>query len=361
MVYTLAERVEVIFIYGSSNRCALRTARRFNELHPDKNMGHNYVQELVAKFQETGSICNKKRTEPRLLNEAAQVEVLGQFAMDPTISIRQATRVTGLCYESVRKVLKMHKFRPYKMVILQELTDDDPDRRIEFCEIMTHKITTEPQLVKNICFSDECTFYLNGKVNKQNCRYWSDVNPHLMREGHTQYPQKINVWAGIYGNSIVGPLFINHNLNGELYHDMLDNQIQPLIIHELENQLDEHGEQVLDENLLHFQQDGAPPHFTGPVRAWLNDNYPDHWIGRRGPIEWPPRSPDLTPLDFFLWGHLKSVIFKTQPQSIEELRGKIVQECRAIPPVTFENVRREFEDRLFYCLENNGQHFEHLL
>lgn len=361
MVYTIAERVEMIFIYGAENRCFARTAAVFNERHRERNVGHKYIRELVAKFEEIGSVCNKKRNEPRLLNDAAQIEVLGEVAMAPTTSLRTVADQTGLSRESVRKVLKLHKFHPYKPLITQELGDDDPDRRIEFCEIMTDKLIAQPRLINNICFSDECTFYLNGKVNKQNCRYWSDHNPHIIREGHTQYPQKINVWAGILGNSIIGPLFINGNLNGEMYAEMLDTAIEPLIIREVENQRGANGNLALDEHLLHFQQDGAPPHYVRPVREWLDNHYPEQWIGRRGPIEWPPRSPDLTPLDFFLWGHLKSVVFKTQPDSIEQLQQRIVQECRAISPETLENVRKQFEYRLYLCLEKNGTHFEQFI
>lgn len=361
MVYTIAERVEMIFICGSQNRCYLRTATIFNERHPDKHVGHYYIQKLVRKFEETGSVGNIKRNQPRILDEASHIEVLGHFAMDPGMSTRQAAAATGLSRESVRKILKLNKFHPYKLHIVQELGDDDPDRRIEFCELMTQKIVNEPRIVKNICFSDECTFYLNGNVNKQNCRYWSDENPHIFREGHTQYPQKINVWAGILGNKIIGPLFINDNLNGQIYAEMLETTVEPLILTELENQRDENGNLVLDENLLHFQQDGAPPHYVLPVRQWLDNHYPDQWIGRRGPIEWPPRSPDLTPLDFFLWGHLKSVVFKTQPATIEELKQKITQECRLLTSEVFRNVREEFENRLYFCLQNNGSHFEHLI
>ncbi|KAE9536207.1 hypothetical protein AGLY_007430 [Aphis glycines] len=58
-------------------------------------------------------------------------------------------------------------------------------------------------------------------------------------------------------------------------------------------------------------------HYTIPVREYLDREYPGKWIGRRGPIEWPPRSPDLTPIDFFLWGHLKTVVYKTPNDNIE--------------------------------------------
>ena len=55
---------------------------------------------------------------------------------------------------------------------------------------------------------------------------------------------------------------------------------------------------------LYFMQDGAPAHYATTVRAWLDVNFENRWIGRRGPIEWPARSPDLTVADFFLWGYV---------------------------------------------------------
>ena len=58
-----------------------------------------------------------------------------------------------------------------------------------------------------------------------------------------------------------------------------------------------------------FQRDGAPPHYGTVVREWLNEKFVGRWIGRRGRIEWPPRSPDLSPCDFFLWGVLKERVY----------------------------------------------------
>lgn len=361
MVYTLQERTEIIFIYGAENRCARRTARVFNETHAGQNVSHRYVLDLVQKFEETGSVCNKAVKQPRVLTEAAQIEILGQFAVEPTTSISKVAKLVNISVGSIHKVLKLNKFFPYKMSILQQLSEDDYDRRIEFCEIMTARIQNDPNLIQNICFSDESTFFLNGFVNKHNCRYWDNENPHLFREDHTQYPQKLNVWAGILGNEIIGPIFIEENLTGQLYLNLLENVIDPLITQSLESQVDEEDNPLLDEQNLHFQLDGAPPHYALHVRQWLDQRYPDKWIGRRGALEWPARSPDLTPLDFFLWGYLKTMVYKTPPQDIQDLRHRITDTCRQINNVTFTKVRQEFENRLYFCLANNGEHFEHLI
>lgn len=117
----------------------------------------------------------------------------------------------------------------------------------------------------------------------------------------------------------------------------------------------------LPNNRLWFQQDGAPPHYAAEVRAYLDEVFPDRWIGRRGFIEWPARSPDLTPLDFFLWGYLKSKVFKTKPIDLEDLKIRIRNEIRLIPPNVVHNNQIEFVNRLGYCQVVNGEHFEHLI
>jgi hypothetical protein len=58
-------------------------------------------------------------------------------------------------------------------------------------------------------------------------------------------------------------------------------------------QLDEDDQ----EGRIHFQQEGLTPHYLGEAREYLNTRFPGRWIGRAAPI-WPPRSPDLTPIDF---------------------------------------------------------------
>ncbi|EZA52475.1 hypothetical protein X777_08646 [Ooceraea biroi] len=105
--------------------------------------------------------------------------------------------------KSVHRILKQVRFHPYKMHLVQELNEDDPNRRVDFCETMMLQINDNPAFVSNIVFSDEATFQLNGHVNRHNCRFWFRENPHWMLEAHTQYPAKLNVWAGIINNTLV--------------------------------------------------------------------------------------------------------------------------------------------------------------
>ena len=93
----------------------------------------------------------------------------------------------------------------------------------------------------------------------------------------------------------------------------------------------------------------------------MNEKFPGKWIGRRGPIEWAPRSPDLTPLDFFLWGYLKQKVYKTPIKDLAELRLKIIERCQLIEPETLKSVFLNIEKRLHLVIENGGAPIEQLL
>ena len=80
-----------------------------------------------------------------------------------------------------------------------------------------------------------------------------------------------------------------------------------------------------------YQQDGAPPHYDRDVQAFLDENLQGHWIGQRGTFEFPPRSPDLTTLDFYLWGTLKDVVYRRKQAMLGDLHAEIRAACAAIP------------------------------
>ena len=72
-----------------------------------------------------------------------------------------------------------------------------------------------------------------------------------------------------------------------------------------------------------FQQDGASPHWGSDVRRFLDATIPNRQIGRDGPTPWPPRSPDITPLYFFLWRYVKDKVFWTPVPDITDLKARI--------------------------------------
>lgn len=356
------ERIEILMIigYGDRMRSFEEVVNIFNGSHPDREpISKSTVSKTLRRFHETGNVKDRPKSgrPVSVTNEENSLDVMLDIVETPNISIQQLAVNHNMSRYSIQKIAKQSKFNQYKMHLLHELTEDDFDRRIEFCEVFMNKLTQNLDFTHNVLFSDESTFWLNGSVNRHNCRYWSEKNPHWMEQIHTQRPQKINVWCGIIGRHVIGPYFVDGNLTSERYLLLL----QELIIPELRRLFPNNNNVHLPAEQIWFQQDGAPPHFGRAVREYLDETFPGRWIGRRGAIEWPARSPDMTPLDFFLWGHIKNLVYKNRPQNIEELQDRIRHEISMISPNTLLDSLRNFVQRLHYCQEVNGGHFEHII
>ncbi|GBN35653.1 hypothetical protein AVEN_190968-1 [Araneus ventricosus] len=104
-----------------------------------------------------------------------------------------------------------------------------------------------------------------------------------------------------------------------------------------------------------FQQDGAPPHYGNIVREFLDTTFPQRWIGRGAVMAWPPRSPDITPLDFFLWGYVKQHVYSERINDINHLKQRITH---SVTPDVLTRVWEELDCGLDVCRATNGVHIE---
>ncbi|GFS72726.1 transposable element Tc3 transposase [Trichonephila clavipes] len=89
---------------------------------------------------------------------------------------------------------------------------------------------------------------------------------------------------------------------------------------------------------LWFQQDGATCHTARAAIDLLKDTFGDRLISRFGPVNWPPRSCDLTPLDYFLWGYVKPLVCADKPQTLDHLEDNIRRVIADIRPQMLEKV-----------------------
>ena len=146
-------------------------------------------------------------------------------------------------------------------------------------------------------------------------------------------------------DKIIGPFFFaEKSITAQIYLDLLTEYVSP--------QLEQY--QPRDT----FQQDGAPPHWGLEVYQFLNDTFPESWIGRDGLIPSQPRSPDITPLDFFLWGYVKNIVYRTTVRDVGDLQQRIIE---AFDTVTVDMLARtwlETEYRLDILRATDGAHVE---
>lgn len=251
--------------------------------------------------------------------------------------------------ESVRKVIRGVNF-PYKLTKQHKILAPDNEQRLEFCVWALGELEGNVDFFKSVLFTDESSFSNVGLPNHQNYRRWTAENQHWTQEVPLQHRWKINVWAGIVADRIVGPFFFEGNLDSRMYAEFLEEHVAELL----------EGIPLEIRRRMWWQQDGASSHTARIARAILNRQYPGRWIGLRGPISWPPRSPDLTPLDFFLWGHIKNVVYRTPPTTEEDMRQRIVNACAGITPIMLRNVRSNFRKRVDVCIDQDGGHVENV-
>jgi len=308
------------------------------------------ITSIYQRFLENGSVEDRTRSgRPSTITEDTINEVEEALNREPQTSLRKIAREMNISKDKTHRIIRdIIGFKPYMMKCTQELYDEDMDLRVEMAERLIH-LLEDPANDGNVFFSDESSFYVSGMMNEHNCRIWAASNPFVTVEAAMNSP-KINVWCAMSNNQIIGPYFFEEDtINHQNYLNLLENYFYP----------------ILQKKRLHkkiiFQQDGAPAHFSKEVREWLNENFNDRWIGRGGPISWAPRSPDLTPLDFYLWGYIKSNVYKTKVKDINELKNRIEKEIKAIKKETLQNVFNDILKRLKLCIDVNGNTFEQFM
>ena len=341
---TPQQRAQTVFWYAET-KSIIAVQRNYRREYGGNAPDGKTIKAWCEKFLATGSVKKESGGARTRVSEEKIEEIRAGFQRSPQKSIRQASRQFNVPRSTVHRVLhKRLRLYPYKVQIVQQIKPDDRPRRQAFAIEMLDRIDRDPQFLGNVLFSDEATFHVSGSVNRHNVRIWGTQNPHVYHE-HVRDSPKVNVWCGLMKNRIIGPFFFHEkSITGPVYQDMLEQFVYP--------QVADLQPQVI------FQQDGAPPHWSLDVRNSLTESFPDRWIGRGGPISWPPRSPDITPLDFFLWGYVKDRVFATPVQDLHDLRTRILDTIATVPMDMLDRTWHEIDYRLDIVRATNGAHIE---
>ena len=308
---------------------------------------------IHQKAIESGDLCDRSRSgRPRSVRSPTNVTaVLEAYGDSPTMSTRQASAQIGVSQRTIQRILHAEGLHPYKLQLLQEISDEDCADRLTFCEEMLNAVQHDESLLSHILWTDEAHFHLSGEVNRHNCRYWSKENPEYTSSAPLHSP-KTTVWCGIWSGGIVGPIFFDATVTGISYLSMLKEHLLPRL----------QKISQFTSGQLWFMHDGAPPHWSTAVRNWLNDIFDQQWIGRGGPMSWPARSPDLTPCDFYLWGDLKRRVYSCKVTSITQLKQRIIAEIAMTSHEALQAaVSTHLAKRLQLCAKRNGGHIENAL
>jgi transposase len=341
--YSVAERIYIVETYMATKSYEeVKNKLRLYSPH-SAIPANSTIKRLVDKFRVCGSISNKKHQRQRtVLTDEKVLEIQGDIIDNPNVSTRRLAQQVNVSHKTVYRAVRQYlKLFPYKVTVTHELLPADYEKRVYFCEWLGDVVQNDAGFLDTCYFTDEAWFHLNGYVNSQNTRYWSGVNPHIIHE-EPLHSSKVGVWAALSAKRIC-IVFFDSTITSVVYRSIVD----------------QFAETLTEEDIAHgwFQQDNAPPHTANQTLKHLEMYFGERLITRN---LWPPRSPDLSPPDFFLWGYLKSQVYCNKPTTLTALRQNIQASVSTISAELLSSVMHELYHRLTLCCFVGGGHFQHL-
>jgi len=146
--------------------------------------------------------------------------------LDPYISSHQIGRKTSISQSTVKRILNTRRYHAYHITLTQQLIPNDMVLCGRFYRWALQMIWQDHHFFRYVLFSDESTFKNIEELNRHNCHYWSNVNPHWFRSVDNQNRWSLMVWCGIVNDYLIGPYsFFEENVNRvnflELLRDIL--------------------------------------------------------------------------------------------------------------------------------------------
>ncbi|KAJ8963856.1 hypothetical protein NQ317_004702 [Molorchus minor] len=223
------ELADIHFIYGFCNGNAVAAVREYGRRFPQRRVPERRIFVRVHRnLMENGSF-RRLRGQGRPVGNYNNELVLDQIQENPQINIRTLSRNMHIPRTTVIKLvgrmLQIQGLHPFHYQRVHDLKPEDYPARIDFCNWVLNNGRT----LRRILWSDESTFTRDGVFNMHNIHFWANENPRVVRRTNFQNRFSINLWAGIVGDQIIGPIELPIRLNAANYLFFLQNQLVELM------------------------------------------------------------------------------------------------------------------------------------
>lgn len=321
-------------------------------------IGKKVVYTLFRRFHEfVGDEDDKedyccKRKEKEVARAVRNPEFVGEVKQkikeNPRVSMRKISRDMKCSDWTVRQIVKEDLgYKSYKLRARQLITESQQESRATKTAALLNELKHDSAKRLRF-FSDEKNFTQEQKINKQNHRYLTDDPDEVPVVVKIKFPINIMVLGVISSEGdIMPPYFFEKGLrvNSDEYIKVLRDVVVPWM------------NQVASGRPYVFQQDSAPAHASKKTLSWLYYSLPDEgdfWP----PNLWPPNSPDLNPMDYFVWGVLEEYTNKSFHTNAEAVRQAVVQGFQELDRDAVLRACKSFRKRLEAVNAAGGSYIE---
>jgi hypothetical protein len=241
-------------------------------------------------------------------------DILQRFKDNPSTNTRAVACELDVDRHLVWNVVREQWLHPFHRQKVQAVGPNDYLRREEFARLFVHQSTEKTDFPAIVLFVDEACFSLEWIFNANKSCLGRNKPSCCISSFHYQQRFAVNVRAGNVREFLIGPTVLLPQLNAQIYRVFLEETLEEIPL-------------ALRRDMW-FQHDGASARFSPHVLEHLATTCKDRYIGRGGPVHWPPRSPDLTPLD--LWLYMQNLLYSSPVNSEEDLIFRIVEAAATI-------------------------------
>ena len=342
---------------------AQREWRKLFKCSPRDIPSRKDILRAVENFAEIGEITDQRKNNRRLVTVRTEENlqaIRASVNLTPRKTLQVRSEELGISKATLWRAMRHDlKLYPYKVQTSQALSKIHKKKRVAMCEMFSDKMENDENWIKKVWFTDEAHFHLNGTVNRQNYRYWGTTNPKLDPQEKPLHSPKVTAWVALSSKGVIGPFWFVDD----------DGKTTTVNQHNYQSVVKQFYSEIRSNRLgirdLWFMQDGATCHTAKSTLAYLKSLFGNRIIsGNRSGVPdfpWSPNSPDLNPLDFFLWGYCKDSVYKNSPGTLDELKAEVETLVSGITPDMLQRVIENFGIRVNAVLAKKGSHIEHVV
>ena len=297
--------------------------------------------------QSTGvSAARKTRTGPGKKRKGPLVRAVKRIVTrNPRKSMRTIAKQVGVSPRTVRRIVHQDLgLKSYVLRVKQLLTDDMKKKRVEIGRRLLNSMKGSAKDKIRI-FSDEKLFITDQKTNRRNDRFIGDSIEEVPVVMRSKHPAGVMVLGAVSSEGhVMPPHFFGPGemVTADVYTRTLETKVKPWI------------ESVTGDSPYVFQQDSAPAHTARRTQEWCQGNLRMVWTKDF----WPPNSPDLNPMDYYLWSVVEGKVNEHPVPSRDALKRKITEVMKKMDQEEVARACACFRPRLEKVIDAEGGHIE---